>query len=385
VRIAVFGSGLMGSAIARDLIKSDNVEQVVALDIDRDRLNSLTRMERSARLLVKLHDVRHRSETVKLLKQFDVGVGALPHGLSEHAIQSTLAAGVNFVDLIFGWRFEQSKITVTAKKKGITIIPACGLAPGLTNILAMAAADEMDRVDEVHIKVGGIPERPKPPLNYRIVFSFDAVLEEYLRKAKIVRNGRITEVDALSGLETVNFPPPIGRCECFYTDGLSTLIRTLKDVREMDEKTIRWPGHVAQIRTLIECGLLDTDPVHLNGTTITPRQFISNILSDRLRLNEEKDLTLLRIDVAGRRNGKRAHYEYEMIDHYNRKGRMTSMARTTAFPCSIAAQLLAEGKVQPKGLIPPELAFRGDLQREFMRRLQERGIKISLKKSSRSN
>ena len=367
----------MGSAIAQDLARSRLVDEVSVYDVDRKRLNALAQRVRSGKLSVKAHDVRRRSDTVRLLKQFDVGVGALPHGLSEYAIESTIRAGVNFVDLIFGWRFGQKEINNAARKRGITVIPACGLAPGLTNLLAMAAAEQLEEVSEVHIKVGGIPEQPRPPLNYRIVFSFDAVLEEYLRKARIVKNGKITDVPALTGLEKITFRPPIGVCECFYTDGLSTLVRTLRGVREMDEKTIRWPGHVSQIKTLIECGLLETDPIRLDGKMVIPRKLVGKILSDRLNLGKERDLTLLRVDVSGRKENVSVHHRYEMIDHYDGKDRMTSMARTTAFPCSIAAQILGTDQIVEKGLVPPELAFRGKLREKFLRYLGSRGMRIS--------
>jgi lysine 6-dehydrogenase len=377
LKVAVFGSGLMGSAIARDLVRSKHVEEVLVCDVNPRSLDSLARIESSEKLRLKRHDVTHLPRTVELLRRFDVGVGALPHALSEYAIQSTLQAGVSFVDLIFGWRFRRSRIHSAAKRKNITIVPACGLAPGLTNILAMHAAGAMERVDEVRIKVGGIPEHPKPPLNYRIVFSFDAVLEEYVRKAKIVRKGRLTEVDALSGVETITFPRPIGKCECFYTDGLSTLTETMKGVMEMDEKTIRWPGHVAQIQTLIECGLLETHPLVVDGQRTVPREFTSEILSQRIKLGKEKDLTLLRVDVAGKSGGRRVHRRYQMIDRYDSERKMTSMARTTAFPCSVAAQMLGLGLVQRKGLVPPELAFDGESREEFMKELHTRGINIT--------
>jgi lysine 6-dehydrogenase len=377
MRITVFGSGLMGSAIARDLVQSKLVDQVTVCDVDWSRLRALMEIAHSGKLLTKVHDVRKRKDTVRVLKQSDVGIGALPHGLSEYAISSAISASVDFVDLIFDWRLEQTEINSAAKKKGITIIPACGLAPGLTNVLAMAGAERMDRVEEVHIKVGGIPETPKPPLNYRIVFSFESVLEEYIRKARIIKGGRITDVPALSGLETVIFRRPIRRCECFYTDGLSTLPQTIRKVREMDEKTIRWPGHARQIKTLIECGLLDTKSIRFDGRPIVPRRFVSNLLSSRLRLGGERDLTLLRVDLSGKRNGRHVHHRYEMIDHYDAKRRMTSMARTTAYPCSIAAQLLGSGKVSSKGLIPPELALRGELRKEFLGYLANRGMEIT--------
>jgi saccharopine dehydrogenase-like NADP-dependent oxidoreductase len=376
LRVAVFGCGLMGSTIARDLARSKHVDQVTVYDVDRDRLRALAERDHQPKLSTKIHDVRKKNETTKLLKRFDVGVGALPHGLSEYAISAAITAGVDFVDLIFGWRFGQREIHSAAKSKGTTIIPACGLAPGLTNILAMAAAERMDRVDEVHIKVGGIPERPKPPLNYRIVFSFEAVLEEYLRKARIIRNGKITDVPALSGLETIAFQAPIGKCECFYTDGLSTLVQTLRKVRVMDEKTIRWPGHAEQIRTLIDCGLLETKPILFHGQPIVPRKFVSTLLSNKLMLGKEKDLTLLRVDVSGKNDGKLVHHRYEMIDHYDTRQGITSMARTTAFPCSIAAQLLGSGEITRKGLVPPELAFKQDLRQEFLDYLTDRGMKI---------
>jgi lysine 6-dehydrogenase len=367
----------MGSAIARDLVASKNVDHVMVCDVDRARLNTLARAEGTSKLSVRTHDVRQIPETVRLLREFDVGIGALPLNLAQYAIQSTVRAGVNFVDLIFAWRFAETKVHAAAKRKKITIIPACGLAPGLSNILAMAGAETMDRVDEVHIKVGGIPEKPKPPLNYRIVFSFEAVLEEYLRKARIVKDGRAVDVPALSGLETIRFPPPIGECECFYTDGLSTLVRTMRGVKEMDEKTIRWPGHVNQIHTLIDCGLLDEPPVTYDGRSVIPRKFVAKTISDRIQLGNEKDLTLLRVDIQGRAGGRHVHQRYQMIDHYDTRNKTTSMARTTAFPCSIAAQLLASGEVTKSGLVPPELAFTERLRKRIMRYLSERRIKIT--------
>jgi lysine 6-dehydrogenase len=366
----------MGATIAQDLVKSRQVDEVTLYDFDRSKLRTLALKERSSKLTTKVHDVRRTMETTRLLKRSDVAIGALPHGLSEYAISSAIEARVNFVDLIFGWRFGQAEVNAACKRRGITMIPACGLAPGLTNILSMAAAEEMDKVREVHIKVGGIPEKPKPPLNYRIVFSFQAVLEEYLRKARIIKDGRIVDVPALSGLDTITFRPPIGKCECFYTDGLSTLVQTIREVRQMDEKTIRWPGHAEQIRTLIECGLLETKPIRYRGQMISPKEFVSSVLSDKLALRKEKDITLLRIDVSGSKNGKPTRHRYEMIDHYDRRHVVTSMARTTAFPCSIAAQILGSERISRVGLVPPELAFNGDLRIEFLDYLKERGMRI---------
>ena len=376
LKVVIFGAGLMGSTIARDLVKSTEVQEVTLCDIDVSRLRAARLAEISPKLRLKKHDVRHRIRTIELLRRFDVGIGALPHDLCEHPIKATLAAAVNYVDLIYGWRYEPSKISLAAKRRGITIIPACGLAPGLSNVLALAAVDQLDSVHEVHIKTGGIPERPRPPLNYRIVFSFEAVLEEYLRKARIVRIGRIIDVEALSGLEEITFPQPIGRCECFYTDGLSTLVQTIHHVKNMDEKTIRWPGHIAQIRTLIECGFLELKPIIYNSHKIVPRKFTEQILSDRLSLRNEKDLTLLRVDGIGKKNGKVVHNRYDMIDHYDSRNNITSMARTTSYPCAAAALLLGANRIDATGLAPPEIAFDADNRDWLLSYLAKRGIRI---------
>ena len=376
LKVVVYGAGLMGSTIARDLVKSRETEVVTLCDADTSRLRAARLAEASPKLKLKKHDVRHRTQTIELLRQHDVGVGALPHNLCEYPIRATLSAGVDYVDLIYGWRYEHSKINLNAKRKGITIIPACGLAPGLSNVLAWSAVEQLDSVHEVHIKTGGIPERPRPPLNYRIVFSFKAVLEEYLRKARIVRDGQIVDVEALSGLEEITFRKPIGRCECFYTDGLSTLVQTIRHVKEMDEKTIRWPGHVAQIRTLIECGLLDQKPITIDNRKVIPRKFIEQLLSDRLSLGNEKDLTLLRVDVTGRKSGNIVHYRSEMIDHYDSKKKITSMARTTAYPCAAAALLLGTNRIEATGLVPPEVAFDPGCRDWLFAYLASHGIRI---------
>ena len=376
MKAVIFGAGLMGSTIAYDLVKSREVEEVTLCDVDVSRLTKARQEIVSPKLRLKKHDVRRRVQTVDLLRRSDVGIGALPYDLCEYSIKATLAAAVDYVDLIYGWRYEHSSISRIAERRGITIIPACGLAPGLSNVLAWAAADQLDSVREVHIKTGGIPERPKPPLNYRIVFSFEAVLEEYLRKARIVRNGRITDVEALSGLEQITFPRPIGRCECFYTDGLSSLIQTIRHVKEMDEKTIRWPGHVAQIKTLIESGVLDTKPITHNGHKIIPRKFTAQILSDRLSLRNEKDLTLLRVDVKGKKNGKIVRSRYDMIDHFDSRNHITSMARTTSYPCAAAALLLGTSRIGVTGLVPPEIAFETENRDWLLSYLTSRGIRI---------
>jgi lysine 6-dehydrogenase len=397
-RVVVLGSGLMGSAIAVDLLESTTVAKVAVIDSNAERLRAIQLragsrpsgvMGASMNLKEKLEtielDVMRENEKLKeILAKYDLGIGALPHGMAETAVLSAIDSEIDFVDLIFSWRHKDSTdIDTKAKKNGVTVIPACGLAPGLTNILGKYGADQMEEVDAVKIFVGGIPEVPKPPLNYRIVFSIDSVLEEYIRDALIVRNGKKISVPALSEVEEVTFQEfPEQKFEAFMTDGLSTLPDTLTKVRNMEEKTIRWKGHAEQIALLIDLGFFSERPIALRkgGNRVSPRALLSTLLEKKLAMHQgDRDMTILRVDIKGRKKrGDKATrvHQYEMIDHYDANTGTTSMARTTAYPCSAVAQMLLDGKITETGFIPPELAIRYDRFDEYLSRLSRKGLDI---------
>jgi lysine 6-dehydrogenase len=398
-KVVVLGCGLMGSSLALDLLGSNSVEQLTVVDNSAERLKALEQrasQKPSGELIPaqtnlkdkldtrELDITKDQDEFVNFLSNFDLGVGALPHGIADNAVQAAVGAKIDFVDLIYSWRYEDgSALDAKAKKNGVTIIPACGLAPGLTNILAKYSADQMEEVDQVKIYVGGIPEVPKPPLNYRVVFAIESVLEEYMRDALIVRDGKRISAPALSEVEELTFGEfPGQKFEAFLTDGLSTLPESLKRVRYMEEKTIRWKGHAEQIALMIDLGLFSERPINLHrgGARVPPRALLSTLLEKKLAMHQgDKDMTLLRVDVKGRkRRGDRSTRvkEYEMIDHFDTNTQTTSMARTTAYPCSIVAQLILEGKITDTGLIPPELAIRDDRFDELLARLSRKGLSI---------
>jgi len=288
------------------------------------------------------------------------------------------------VDLIFSWRHDRSSaIDSKARQKAVTIVPACGLAPGLTNILAKYAADQMEDVDSVKIKVGGIPEVPKQPLNYKVVFSIESVLEEYVREALVVREGKKITIPALSEVEEVIFSElSEQKFEAFITDGLSTLPDTLRKVKVMEEKTIRWKGHAEQVQLLMDLGLFSERPINLKttGARVSPRGLLSTLLDKKLAMHQgDKDMTLMRVDVQGRkRKGDKSTriHQYEMIDKFDAITQTTSMARTTAHPCSTVVLMILEGKITERGFIPPELAIKDDRFDEFIARLERQGLSI---------
>ena len=399
--VIVLGTGLMGSSIAIDLLESSVVSSVTAVDTSPERLKTLelraekkskqkiAGVARAVNLVEKLTTVeldirKQQDELRKLFSKFDLGVGALPHGLAEEAVTASLEEKLDFVDLIYSWRYEKgSTIDSKAKQNGVTIIPACGLAPGLSNILAKYAADQMEEVDSVKIKVGGIPETPKQPLNYKVVFSIDSVLEEYTRDALVVRDGKKVFLPALSEPEELTFGEiPDAKFEAFITDGLSTLPETMKKVNEMEEKTIRWKGHAEQIQLLIDMGLFSERPINVKQSSnrVAPRALLSTLLDKKLAMHQgDKDMTLLRVEVKGRKKkGDRATrvHRYEMVDRYDEETQTTSMARTTAYPCSSVAQMLLQGKITEKGFIPPEIAIRDERFDDFLSRLDRKGLSI---------
>lgn len=398
--MVVLGSGLMGSSIAMDLLESSAVSKVAVVDSSGDRLRAL--QARASKLsgldqttarnlklaeklqIIEMDIVKKRDELQNLLSKYEIGVGALPHEIAEEAVKTALDAGINFVDLIYSWHHDRSTAVDTkAKQKGVTIIPACGLAPGLTSILAKNSADQMEEVDSVNIKVGGIPEVPKQPLKYKVVFSIESVLEEYVREALVVRDGKKITVPALSEVEDVTFNElPDQKFEAFITDGLSTLPDTLRKVKYMEEKTIRWKGHAEQIQLLMDLGFFSERPVNLKttGSRVSPRALLSTLLDKKLAMHQgDKDMTLLRVDVQGRkRKGDKSTriHQYEMIDKFDVANQITSMARTTAHPCSTVALMMLEGKITERGFIPPELAIKDDRFDEFLSRLELKGLNI---------
>ena len=398
--VVILGSGLMGSSIALDYLQSSTASNVTVVDSNGERLRSLqirvskmsgtdqttgTVVNLSDKLdIVELDILKQREELLNLFRKSDLGVGALPHGIAEDAVLTAIEAGIDFVDLIYSWRYDKpTPIDQKAKQAGVTIVPACGLAPGLSNILAKNAADQMEEVDSVKIAVGGIPEVPKQPLNYKVVFSIDSVLEEYVREALVVRDGKRVVIPALSEVEEMTFPEfPDQKFEAFITDGLSTLPETLKKVKHMEEKTIRWKGHAEQIALLMDLGFFSERPINLKGSgnRVSPRALLSTLLDRKLAMHQgDKDMTLLRVDVKGRKKKgdktTRIH-QYEMIDRFDVETQTTSMARTTAHPCATVGQMILEGKITERGFIPPELAIKDERFDDFLSRLERKGLII---------
>jgi lysine 6-dehydrogenase len=282
-----------------------------------------------------------------------------------------------------------------ARERNVTVLPNCGLAPGLINILAAAGMEQFAAVDSIELRVGGLPRNPRPPLNYQIVFSAEGLLNEYIEPAEILENGELRTVPSMTGLEELHFPAPYGRLEAFYTSGgLSTLTRTLSGkVRRLDYKTIRYPGHCERFGILLDLGFATSEPIVTPGGGIrTSRELFTELLKRKLG-GDGPDVVLARATLrgtpkvsapgapAGTPKAPRQTLVYECVDVYDEGSRMTAMMRTTAFPTSVAALLLADGTVQRRGVFPPEECIPGG---RMIEELRTRGIIITTQISHES-
>jgi lysine 6-dehydrogenase len=350
-KIIVLGSGNIGSVVARDAAENLPSAQVAIADVDENRAKEAalsTGLDNVSWVRVNATNV---SELTSRLKNYDVAVGALPGGLGFRVCKASIAAKVDMVDVSY-MPEDVMALNDSALKAGVTIIPDCGMSPGLCSMLAGRGVSKLDEVDKVVMLNGGLPEKPVPPLDYVVTWSVKDLISMYSRKVSIVKNGKVVQVEPLSGLEEIDFPG-VGRLEAFYTDGLRTMLYTLK-TKEMWEKTLRYPGHADKIKLLKALGFLDSEAVEVSGTRIEPREVTARLFEKKLKKPDVPDIVVMLIKVTGKKNGKKIEHVYTVLDHYDKVRQVTSMARTTAYTASTVAQLLALKGIEEKGVIPPE-------------------------------
>jgi len=375
MKILIVGTGNIGSIIARDLAENMTSAEIVIADKNQRRAEQVAAMIGKKDVSGIPLDVFDRKNLVDTLKQFDLVVGALPGEISYKLLVACVNARVNTVDVSF-MPENPLALSKAAAEAGVTIIPDCGVAPGLSHMLVQRGVSKLDEVENAQIMVGGLPEKPIPPLGYTITWSVEGLIDEYMRKARIIKDGKVTEVDALDQVEEVEFPG-VGKLEAFYSDGLRTLLQTVKGVKNMAEKTLRYPGHIDKIRLLRDLGFLDESPIEVAGASVPPRNVTMRLLEKKLKKPDVPDILAMLVQVEGTKDGKRTMYSYQILDRYDKKSRVTAMARTTAYTASCVAQLLAKKVIKMRGMIPPE-KLGGDEKvfRKLLSMLKKRGIEI---------
>jgi lysine 6-dehydrogenase len=376
MKALIVGCGNIGSVAAEDLANSmqPSIDLVVA-DKDEKRAEIVARRIGKKGISSTSLDVNKHDELIRSLREFDVIMGFLPGVLGYRLMQACIEAKKDLVDVSY---MAENALILNEKavKAGVTIITDCGLAPGISNLLVGHAVTNLDKVNLVGMMVGGLPERPIPPLEYMITWSPESLIDEYTRKARIIRQGKLTEVEALTGVEILDFPK-VGKLEAFFTDGLRTLLYTV-DAEEMWEKTLRYVGHSNKIKLVQSLGFFDEEQVDINGIAISPRRVTAKLLGRILSKPDLHDFVAMKVEVAGIKNNAKEHYSFSMLDQYDEDRHVTSMARTTAYPASIAARLLLKGEISEEGVVPPEkLGMNKDILRIFLEELGNHGIRIT--------
>jgi len=343
-KIIVLGSGMVGRVMATDLAADFDI---TAVDVSPANLEGL----RKAPVKRRRADLSDPAVVRDVVRDCDLVVGAVPGSMGFATLREVIAAGKDVVDISF---FPEDSLLLdeAARKAGVTAVVDCGVAPGMSNMILGYHAARMS-VGRFQCYVGGLPFRREFPFEYKAPFSPADVIEEYTRPARYVENGHVVVKPALSDVENMDFPE-IGTLEAFNSDGLRSLIATMK-VPNMIEKTLRYPGHVGHIKALRDSGFFGREEIEVRGSTVRPLDVTSAVLFKHWRLHEEDDeFTIMRIIVEGQEGGRPKRYTYSLFDRRDRTSGFSSMARTTGFPATAVARLVLGGKFVRKGVCPPE-------------------------------
>lgn len=376
MKVLALGSGNIGSIAVRDMAGEMKSTDIIVADKDKSRANKVVGGINRSNVSSMQLNIEDQTELLEALKEFDLIMGFLPGALGYTLMKACVEARKNLVDVSY-MAESPMRLHSAASRAGIAIVPDCGLAPGISNFLVGHAFNLLDKTNSVHIMVGGLPEKPIPPLGYVITWSPESLIDEYTRKAVVVKHGKKTEVEALTGIQETTFPK-VGKLEAFYTDGLRTLSETLNGVEEMWEKTLRYPGHAEKIGLLEDLGFFEEQKINVEGKPVSPRKLAAKLFERKLSSPDVKDLVVMEVVVDGIKKGERLCLTYRLLDKYDEKKGITAMARTTAYPVSIVAQLMLKGLIKLKGIVPPEkLGMDEKIFKEFITELKKRGVRVT--------
>lgn len=378
---AVLGAGRQGTAAAYDLAKFGNARKILLGDLDRNAA------ERSAKR-VNLLSGRNIAEPAKVdvadpadLEHFLTGIdsflSAVPYYFNLGIAEVAIRARASMCDLGGNTDIVRKELLLDRKalEAGVSIVPDCGVGPGMSVTLACYGMSLLDSPEEVYIWDGGLPQNPKPPFNYMLTFHFDGLANEYSGNAVFIREGKIVEVPCFEELEFVEFPPPLGKLEAFTTSGgTSTSPWTFSGkLRVLQNKTLRYAGSFVQLKTMHDLGLFSDKEVDIRGAKIVPRRVLQALFEPKVTFSGEKDVVAIRVRSLGKKNGQPTEVVLDVVDFYDDETKFTAMERTTGWHASIVAIMMA-GHETPRGAKPLEVAVSGP---SFVTEMRRRGIKLT--------
>lgn len=377
MKVLIIGGGAQGSAAAFDLARRPAIERVVVADLLASRPPEFLQPLLGPRLELIRLDARDHSAVRAAMQGMDAVLCALPYYFNYDMAEIAVESGAHYCDL--GGNTEivarQRTLHERALAKGLSVIPDCGLAPGMVNILAQAGIDAVDRPHSVRMFVGGLPQHPRPPLNYQIVYSMQGVLDYYTTPSVVLEDGELVSKDALSEVEEVRFPDPIGVLEAFHTaGGVSTMpYRYRGRIPLMQYKTLRYPGHARMMSALRELGLFAREPVRVGGCDVVPRDFFIEVVSPHLKGEHSPDLVALRVEVVGEKDGRVRTVRWDVHDRYDEEHGITAMMRTTGYSLAVTTLMQMDGRIRELGVHTPDEAVP---VAPYVSELASRGIAI---------
>lgn len=348
---------MMGQAIVYDLIKNSNYDNISIADNNKFQLNR-------AKKFLKTNEIQYipinkkKSNSLKgLFSHNQTVISAIPYQYNYELTKIAIKSKTNFLDLGGNYKIvnKQKTLSDLAKKNNVTIIPDCGLAPGMTSTITKDIVENLDIINFVKIRVGGLPLKPKPPLNYQIVFSPNGLINEYVEDSIILKDKKIIKKKSMTEIEKIYFRKPFGEMEAFLTSGgSSTLPYTYKNkIKYLDYKTIRYPGHCEKFKVLLYIILGDENTIKIDNINLKPRDILIEFLKKNLPINKQ-DVVLLRVLSQGEKDGKLININYNLIDYYSKEDNLTAMMRTTSFPVSIISQMIERQIITKKGVFCQE-------------------------------
>jgi lysine 6-dehydrogenase len=389
LKILALGIGKIGSALIRDLVESPDVSEIVGGDIDFERVQRhVTKMGLSHKVRAERVDVMDHEKLVKLIKSgFDCVTSTLISDYNVRVAGACIEAGVNMVD-VGTTPQEVFELDKEAKNAGVTIVPSCGLDPGIDRIMEGYGTRKLDTVEEIYLWCGGFPQKGTPGYDnlfrYKVAWYWKRAIESYLGRAKILRDGQVIEVEKLTGPgnpETTTFPEPIGECEAFYTSAPFDTIEHLglKNVKNAWNKTVRWKGHCDIWTKLIALGLTSAEPLKVKECEVAPFDFMVELGNKVLPYGDgEGDLVVERVHVGGKKDGKKTHFVYELVDLYDKERKVTAMGRTTAYPSSILSQMVARKQLKERGVIhASKIGWGTETAKIFLDEMEKRNLHIT--------
>ncbi|OGR88398.1 MAG: hypothetical protein A3A86_03635 [Elusimicrobia bacterium RIFCSPLOWO2_01_FULL_60_11] len=383
----ILGAGKQGVAAAYDAVLFGNASKITLADASAPPVKAALRrlkkllnpvLKRGILLAGRTVDCGDKKALTGLLKGHQAVLSALPYYLNPQVARSAIAAKVHYCDL--GGYFDSTlkilEMDDAARKAGVTLVPDCGVSPGMCNSLAAAGIARLERATDVHMYCGGLPIEPKPPLGYKAVFNLEGVLGNYFGSAYVLKDGKVQLVPSFSGLEKIYFGEQLGMLEAVVTGGAtSTCPWTYRgNILNYDYKTLRYPGHYEKIQAMKDLGLLETESVDFDGKKISPRKFFVHLAEPKLKFEGDRDLLVMRVVVQGFKDGRPSKLTYDLLEYEDPETGFTAMQRTTGFSAAVILEMLAQGRIPLKGVVPVEKAVPGAA---FLEEIRKRGILVN--------